>query len=39
VVLLAYVGENPGAIGYVSSDAVLGPGVKVLDVVLNLASR
>jgi ABC-type phosphate transport system substrate-binding protein len=39
VVLLAYVGENPGAIGYVSSDAVLGPGVKVLDMVLNLASR
>ena len=39
LVLLAYVGENPGAIGYVSSDAVLGPGVKVVDVVRTLASR
>jgi ABC-type phosphate transport system substrate-binding protein len=39
LVLLAYVGENPGAIGYVSSDAVVGPGVKVVDVVGTLASR
>ena len=39
LVLLAYVGENPGAIGYVSADAVLGPGVKVVDVVRTLASR
>lgn len=39
LVLLAYVGENPGAIGYVSGDAVLGPGVKVVDVVRTLASR
>jgi hypothetical protein len=37
--LLAYVGENPGAIGYVSADAPLGPGVKVVDVVRTLASR
>lgn len=39
LVLLAYVGENPGAIGYVSADAVLGPGVKVVDVVRSMASR
>ena len=39
LVVLAYVGENPGAIGYVSADAVLGPGVKVVDVVRALASR
>ena len=39
LVLLAYVGENPGAIGYVSGDTVLGPGVKVVDVVGTLASR
>jgi hypothetical protein len=39
LVMLAYVGENPGAIGYVSGDAVLGPGVKVVDVVRTLASR
>ena len=39
LVMLAFVGENPGAIGYVSADAPLGPGVKVLDVVGTFASR
>ena len=39
LVLLAYMGENPGAIGYVSADAPLGPGVKTVDVVRTLASR
>jgi ABC-type phosphate transport system substrate-binding protein len=39
LVLLAYIGENPGAIGYVSADAPLGPGVKVVDVVRGVASR
>jgi ABC-type phosphate transport system substrate-binding protein len=39
LVLLAYIGENPGAIGYVSADAPIGPGVKVVDVVRGVASR
>ena len=31
--VLAFVRENPGAIGYVSPDVVLEPGVKVLSIV------
>jgi ABC-type phosphate transport system substrate-binding protein len=30
--VLAFVRANPGAIGYVSSDIDIGPGVKVLDI-------
>jgi hypothetical protein len=31
--VLAYVAQNPGAIGYVSADAPLGPAVKVVEVI------
>jgi ABC-type phosphate transport system substrate-binding protein len=31
--VLAFVRENPGAVGYVAADAVLGPGVKELKIV------
>ena len=30
--VLAFVRSNPGAVGYVSSDAVIGQGVKILEV-------
>lgn len=30
--VLAFVRENPGAVGYVAADAVLGPGVKELEI-------
>jgi ABC-type phosphate transport system substrate-binding protein len=31
--VLAFVRENPGAVGYVAGNAVLGPGVKELEIV------
>jgi ABC-type phosphate transport system substrate-binding protein len=30
--VLAYIRKNPGAVGYVSSDAEIGSGVKVLEI-------
>ncbi len=37
--VLAYIAENPGAIGYVSMDAPTGPATKVLEVVKTFAVR
>jgi hypothetical protein len=31
--VLAYIGQNPGAIGYVSADTPLGPATKALELV------
>jgi hypothetical protein len=37
--VLAYVAQNPGAIGYVSIDTPLGPATKVLEVVNIYAAK
>lgn len=37
--VLAYIAQNPGAIGYVSADAPTGPAIKVLELVKVFAVR
>jgi ABC-type phosphate transport system substrate-binding protein len=37
--VLAYIAQNPGAIGYVAADTPTGPAIKVLDVVKVFAAR
>lgn len=39
LVVLAYIAENPGAIGYVSMDTPTGPAIKVVEVVKTLAAK
>jgi len=39
LVVLAYIAENPGAIGYVAMDAATGPSIKVVEVVKTLAAK
>jgi ABC-type phosphate transport system substrate-binding protein len=39
LVVLAYVAENPGAIGYVAMDAPTGPSIKVVEVVKTVAAK